>query len=187
MRLSRKYTMQQAFDDVKRLVDSMSFILTKAGIRHAMPTGAIDRIPLKSYSEIYDFLHRLYMSAAWREAQRAKELVSDDSWARLEIIGNKHMVEYKHLRKFLPDVVALWKPPFKFFGKHHAEVKIEDQFGPGEENPVSSSVRPEQTGATRRNSRRGRHSVLFDQSKRDVGGEQTGRSDPAPDLREDQA
>jgi hypothetical protein len=183
--------MKQAFDSVKRLVESMSFILKQAGIRHEMPTGETDRIPLSKYNEMYDFLHKLYMSDEFQTAKKAKELVTDEIWANLEIVGEKSMIEYRNLKKYLPPVRDMWKPPFKFFGKHYAPKS--DQLDEGATSTPSPDVRPEQTGTAKRGTRRGRNSVLFDQSqgisdeRGAVGGpeglgRQLGPGDPVTDL-----
>ena len=116
--------MKQAFQAVETLLKSMKVLLQEAGIRCEMPTGAIERIPASSYSEIFDFLHNIFMSTEWAHAVRTRELVPDHVWKNLKLVGNPNMAEYRVLRKALAPVKKMWRPPCPFFGKHYEQAEI---------------------------------------------------------------
>lgn len=123
--------MQQAFDNVKALLDEMSFLLIEAGVparQVKMPEGRPpDQIKIEKYTEAFDWLHRLSQSDAMTAVQKAKALLPQEIW------DNYKSFDINGLREqgILADAQLLLRKEWKkqrpyFFGRVYAAESEQD-------------------------------------------------------------
>lgn len=139
--------MKEAFDNVKGLLDELSFLLIESGVpQHQvrMPCGRQpEEIKLERYVEAFDWLHRLASSREYAAVQKAKLLRPQQIWDAYKAHGFKNMQEQVILEKAQENLRRLWRTNRpSFFGRIYREPEQDST----EENSERESVRPEETG-----------------------------------------
>lgn len=153
--------MQQAFENVEKLLSDMRPLLLQAGIperQTLMPTGREpDRIKLEVYVEAFDWLHRIYTSGEWAATVKARKLVPEERWATYKAHGFTGLQEQLILESANIKLRKVWKfQRPSFFGKVYSDEESTDpQQDSGPENPEPVVDRPSDQRPAKGN-RRGR-------------------------------
>lgn len=118
--------MQQAFDNVKELLETMSFLLIEAGVPERqvkMPEGRpADQIKIEKYTEAFDWLHRLQQGDAMAAVQKAKALLPQGIWDAYKAHGFSGLREQGILEAAQVKLRKAWKTQRpSFFGRVYVE------------------------------------------------------------------
>jgi hypothetical protein len=170
--------MQQAWDDVQRLLNEVRPHLLRAGIpdrQLVMPLSPAGEIRVERYVEIFDWLHEFMLSDEWSVLMKAWKLRPEHIWANYELHEIKGLQEQILLEKAQVGIRKRWKlnRPF-FFGRQFKKGKPDgdsdsssnespqgetsSEQGGDSESPSGGSVRSEgDRAASRDRGHRQRH------------------------------
>lgn len=130
--------MQQAWDDIGKLLGEMRFILIEAGIperqvqmpRTLVGSGEVEqtvpadplRIQSDTYVKAFDWLHNLSLSDAYLGVLKVKSLLKQEIWDMYKLQGFRGLQEQILLDKAQIKLRKLWKQNRPtFFGKVYRE------------------------------------------------------------------
>lgn len=181
--------MQQAWDDVKALLDQVQPHLLRAGIPErqlVMPDAEPIEIRIERYVEIYDWLHALTQCDEWTNLLKVWKLRPEHIWEGYKLHEIKGLQEQILLEQAQIKIRKRWKlnRPF-FFGRKFkkgkpdgcddssdSEPKTENSTEQNSDSDSSSGVgvRSEGGGTAQGHRRRGRDSVLHSPGQGNAGG-----------------
>lgn len=123
--------MQQAFENVEDLLNSLKPLLLEAGVPERqllMPQGRKpEEIKLEKYVEAFDWLHRISISGEYAGVQKAKKLVSEETWAKYKAYNITGLQEQIILNNALLKLRRAWKTNRpSFFGKVFKDAEQEE-------------------------------------------------------------
>lgn len=154
--------MQQAWDEVAKLLDEMTFILVEVGIpehqvkmprqlteaERTLPADPL-RIPSDTYVRAFDWLHNLRISDVYAGVLKAKALVPQHIWDMYKLQELRGLQEQILLDTAQRKLRKLWKlnrPTF--FGRIYKHVEEETtDADPNSGNPSGVCVRSEGIGS----------------------------------------
>jgi hypothetical protein len=182
--------MQQAWDDVKALLDKVQPHLLRAGIPErqlTMPDAEPAEIRIERYVEIYDWLHALTQSDEWTNLMKQWKLRPEHIWAGYELHEIKGLQEQILLEKAQILIRKRWKLNRPFFfgrkfkkgkpdgdGDSSSDSESETETATEQDSPSESSsgrgVRSAGAGSAQGHRGRGRDGVLHSPSAGNAGG-----------------
>lgn len=139
--------MQQAWDDVQRLLNEVRPHLLRAGIpdrQLVMPLSPAGEIRVERYVEIFDWLHEFMLSDEWSALMKAWKLRPENIWENYRLHEIKGLQEQLLLEKAQVGIRKRWKlnRPF-FFGRQFKKGKPDD----GSDNSTTDASTENQTSA----------------------------------------
>jgi hypothetical protein len=176
--------MQQAWDDVSKMLDGVRPHLLRAGIPErqlSMPTAEPVEIRIERYVEIFDWLHALTQSDEWAALMKAWKLRPEHIWEGYALHEIKGLQEQILLEKAQIAIRKRWKldRPF-FFGRIFKKEKPSDGDSSSDPQPETQAtaeqddnregasgkrVRSQGDGTAPHHRRRGRESVYINRAQ----------------------
>lgn len=158
--------MQQAWDDISKLLEEMQFILVESGVpehqvrmpRALVGCGEVEqtvpadplRIQSDTYIKAFDWLHNLRISSEYAGVLKVKALLPQKIWDMYKLQELRGLQEQNLLEKAQIKLRKLWKQNRPtFFGKVYKNVE-EEQTADADPNSGDASdvrVRSEGTGS----------------------------------------
>lgn len=159
--------MQQAWDDIAKLLESVRFILVEAKVpehqvmmpRMVIGCGEVEqtvpadplRVKIETYVAAYDWLHNLSISAEYAAVVKVKALLPQHVWDMYILQEFRGLQEQILLDKAQIALRKLWKRNRPtFFGKVYKHVEEEESTTDADPNSGDASdvcVRSEGTGS----------------------------------------
>lgn len=150
--------MQQAWDDIAKLLDELKFLLVESGVPEhqvRMPRTVIGeaeqpadplRIQSDTYVKAFDWLHNLSISDEYAKVVKVKALLSQHIWDMYKLQELRGLQEQILLEKAQIKLRKLWKQNRPtFFGKVYREEPTEPDTDQGDSDGVC--VRSEEAGS----------------------------------------
>lgn len=143
--------MQQALADLAKLVEDNKQLFVDCKIKHAMPTGNVERVSVDKIVNIFDFIHKLLLGPEVEEWRTLKAWQPQERWDRYKIVGLRKTREQVMLREITDKIKSIWrgehdgygKRPSFPFGKHYEE-ETADADG-DQEGTADGAVRSEES------------------------------------------
>ena len=125
--------MQQAWSDVDNLLSEMRPILalTKIPPRQLeMPKADPNRIQVKTYTKVYDWLHQVKLSEEYQNVEYAYNLVPPEQWEAYDMHEIEGLQEQLILAKAASALQQRWKQDRpSFFGRDYKHERMDGEEG----------------------------------------------------------